>query len=651
METISRRNFWLDILANVEEEGLPCLPPKKKFTPKYNLPILEDYSVPAPESFWEKFPCNYVMPKPSLIDWKELECLAIKVNYPDKKLLSKVVSWLKEGAKIGCSQKFRKPSVAKNSKSAIINGYRVTDTICDWVNKGFVMGPVDLKDIPVNAKVSGMMTRDKPNGAVRCILNLSSPKGLAVNEGISSEDFPTKMSSTTEWLRVLNRAGRDCFINKQDWSDAYKHIGVHPDDLNLQWFKWLGRGFVELCLIFGAVSSAGIFDAVAKIVIFIVIKLSGMDPTMVCQHLDDCVAAAPKNSDALHRFDQQFQDVAKRLGIRLAPRSDPEKSFAPCKSGVVLGVWYCTEKWMWGIPSEKLTRLLNTISEVINTDMVSQREIWSLVGKLIHIRPLIPGGQYHMNYLMEANSKSTDGEHKILITSEMRSQLHFWLKILPMCSGRIPIPDPDKHLPPWAIEVFTDAAGGSWGNKNWHGAGAVTYGWWAFVPWSNKINAGADNGFGKRLDRCMSALELVGPLLTVSSGHMWCRNNVIKIFVDNSGSVAIFKKGYSASCKLSTTLVKAITTVSAGIQCQVEILKITRCSTPMATLSDLLSKGAFQKFWSHAKSIPSLNLPLDMGIVPKSLLKWLKDPKPDDMLGHKILQEIGETSAVLSYNC
>ena len=58
--------------------------PKKKFTPKYNLPILKDYSVPAPDSFWEKFQSNYVMPKPSLIDWKELECLAIKMNYPDK---------------------------------------------------------------------------------------------------------------------------------------------------------------------------------------------------------------------------------------------------------------------------------------------------------------------------------------------------------------------------------------------------------------------------------------------------------------------------------------------------------------------------------------------------------------------------------------
>ena len=60
-----------------------------------------------------------------------------------------------------------------------------------------------------------------------------------MREGISLEDFPTKMSSTTEWLRVLNRAGsgRDCYINKQDWSDAYKHIGVNPDDLNLCWFK------------------------------------------------------------------------------------------------------------------------------------------------------------------------------------------------------------------------------------------------------------------------------------------------------------------------------------------------------------------------------------------------------------------------------
>ena len=59
--------------------------------------------------------------------------------------------------------------------------------------------------------------------------------------------------------------------------------------------------------------------------------------------------------------------------------------------------------------------------------------------------------------------------------------------MLRICSGRGKIIDPDKKLPPWAIDVYTDAAGGSMETVGL-GLGAVTDGWWAYVPWSRAIN-------------------------------------------------------------------------------------------------------------------------------------------------------------------
>ena len=116
------------------------------------------------------------------------------------------------------------------------------------------------------------MTRPKPNGSVRIILNLSAPKGSSVNDGIDVKEYPTFMSSTTKWLKVLKKAGKHCVFLKVDWADAYKHISVSPGDTDLQWFIWMDRAFKELCLIFGAASSPGIFDEVAKIVLFIVMQ-------------------------------------------------------------------------------------------------------------------------------------------------------------------------------------------------------------------------------------------------------------------------------------------------------------------------------------------------------------------------------------------
>ena len=95
---------------------------------------------------------------------------------------------------------------------------------------------------------------------------------------------------------------------------------------------------------------------------------------------------------------------------------------------------------------------------------------------------------------------------------------------------------------------------------------------------------------------------------------------------------------------------KAISTVAAGLMCEVHIKKITRCSNTEATLADCLSKAAFNKFWNIAK-LEKLTFPLDMAKVPKVLMKWILNPKTDDSLGHRILKELAQETSILSYNC
>ena len=51
---------WLGIWKTVVVSNPPELPPLKTFRPKHNLPVLHSYKVNAPDSFWGKFPSNYV---------------------------------------------------------------------------------------------------------------------------------------------------------------------------------------------------------------------------------------------------------------------------------------------------------------------------------------------------------------------------------------------------------------------------------------------------------------------------------------------------------------------------------------------------------------------------------------------------------------
>ena len=205
-------------------------------------------------------------------------------NFPDIKLAYKIYDDLKFGAKIGCRGKFSNPSSASNAPSAYKDGPQVSDAIADWLHKGFAYGPIPLHEVPANAKFSGIMTKPKPNGSVRIILKLSAPLGASVNKGIDPSEFPTTMSSTTAWLRVLSSAGRNAKFYKIDWADAYKHVAVSQEDTELQWFSWAGKAFEELCLIFGCASSAGLFDRLAKVVLHIVLQKANFPCNMVVQH-------------------------------------------------------------------------------------------------------------------------------------------------------------------------------------------------------------------------------------------------------------------------------------------------------------------------------------------------------------------------------
>ena len=627
---------------------LDPLPPMKVFTPKFNLPILNSYEGEAPKEFWDGFPRYKSNKAGGMVDGHKLRLLAEGCGYSNKELLDTVCRDLVEGACIGCKGAFRAPGKAKNAPSALAEGRKVSDAIADWVSKGYARGPFRMDQVPPEAKFNGLMARPKPNGSVRVIMNLSSPKGQSVNDGICSEEFPTSMSSTGKWLEALSRAGRGCKMVKIDWADAYKHLPVSKRDENLQWFSWLGRAFRETRLVFGGASSAGIFDRLNKVVIAIVAIKARMDPLQICQVLDDCCACAPAGSSVLERFDDKFKKVAGVLGIKLAPREDHEKSFAPCTEGVVLGVNYNTRDWTWGIPAEKLCRALHCLDEVASSAQVKQRAFWSLVGKLLHLAPLVPDGKFNLYHLLKANSISNDPDFMVTISERVRSQLKFWRDMLQVCSNMAAIPDPLESLPPWTVEVFTDAAGGTTRSAG-RGVGAVSETWWVYLPWGRQINTGQATADGKALDRSMSALELLGPLLGLCAAAKQARGGAFRFWVDNAGSVFIWKKGYSTSCVLSSTLVTAVACVAAGLGCKVDIVKISRCSTPLASMADALSKADFRRFWALANEEVPGEMPLEPLEVPEALMRWVIHPKEDWDLGRRILRDLHSQEPVLGF--
>ena len=133
----------------------------------------------------------------------------------------------------------------------------------------------------------------------------------------------------------------------------------------------------------------GIYDRFAKIVLFIVIMNSGIPPSLVVQQIDDVVACGPANGELVERFDKEYIRVAEMLGIQLAPRDDPDNSFATKTTDQVLGVWYDSVSWTWWISDEKITIILNMLKDTILSGKCEQWVLWKICGKIINIMVVI----------------------------------------------------------------------------------------------------------------------------------------------------------------------------------------------------------------------------------------------------------------------
>ena len=87
--------------------GDPEPPPKKKFSPKFNLPVLNSYRGNADDRYWRYWPrvsWEDSRKFKSQINPDKLWQMAIDTGFSDRDLLKQVCDDLKQGADIGCRE-------------------------------------------------------------------------------------------------------------------------------------------------------------------------------------------------------------------------------------------------------------------------------------------------------------------------------------------------------------------------------------------------------------------------------------------------------------------------------------------------------------------------------------------------------------------
>ena len=298
---------------------------------------------------------------------------------------------------------------------------------------------------------------------------------------------------------------------------------------------------------------------------------------------------------------------------------------------------YNIKAFKWWIREDELGSIIDALTKLIEDPNQTLLFMKTLTGKLGDVKLMIPEGKFYFGQLVKESTYNCDADMGRIVQASdwCRSEALFWRIFLPFCSKMTTTPDPAYQLPSWSLHAFPDSAGGSMTTEG-AGMGAVIFpDWWTYTPWGRAINSGQLYKDGKRLASNMSALELVGPLAILCGASSRVRGQDLIMWVDNSGSVAIYEKGWCESCMLCTTLVLAISQVAASLQCQLEIRKIKRCSNAGSVAADAISKAEFANF---RKIMPlATRYPAEL---PRVLTDWLQNPVETRWLGRDIIREM-----------
>lgn len=149
------------------------------------------------------------------------------------------------------------------------------------------------------------------------IVDLSSPNGSSVNDGISPDEFTTEYIHVDHIIRMVSQHSQGALMAKFDVEAAYRNIPIHPSDHFLLGMRWRGKYYVHLALPFSLRSAPYLFNSVADIVEWI-LKHSQQVLDLLL-YLYDFISVGTLNSPLCAQYLSIAQQVCHTLGLPLHP--------------------------------------------------------------------------------------------------------------------------------------------------------------------------------------------------------------------------------------------------------------------------------------------------------------------------------------------
>ena len=374
-------------------------------------------------------------------------------GHPDQQAVAYVLDGIQHGFRLGFRPSRRLRAAKTNKPSAAQNPKVIDDYLALEVSKCRVAGPFQSAPLP-NLQISsfGVIPKKGQPGKWRLIVDLSSPRGSSVNDGISADEFSMHYIKVDQIIRMVAKYGPGALMAKFDVETAYRNIAVHPEDLYLLGMKWRGHFYVDLALPFGLRSAPYIFNAVADMVEWIILNKYSVPDLL--HYLDDFITAGPASSDQCSRNLQTSLTVCRSLGLPL----HPNKCIGPSTRLVVLGVELDSLQQSARLPADKLAALRELIQSWRAKQWCTRRQLESLIGHLHHAAKVVWPGRTFLRRMIDLLCCFRARDHPIRLSAEFRRDLQWWSDFLTTWHGVSFWLFPGLSATP-DLEVTSDAAG------------------------------------------------------------------------------------------------------------------------------------------------------------------------------------------------
>lgn len=382
-----------------------------------------------------------------------------------------------------------------------------------------LLGPLNRTKFPqVHVSPFGVIPKSEP-GKWRLILDLSSPKGNSVNDGVDRQLSSLSYVSVDDIAERVMLKGRGALMAKFDLKEAYRQVSVHPDDRWMLGMEWNGQLFVDTALPFGLRSAPMIFNAVAEALAYLIRRkgVKGLD-----HYLDDfSIVGDPKSTECSHHL-----TIALETCVQTGFTVKAEKTEGPATKIILLGIELDSELLQLRLPQDKLDKLRELVAKWRKRKGCTKRELQSLAGYLNHACKVIRPGRRFLRGVFGLMSQFHKQDHMIRLNTAFRADMEWWHVFASSWNGVSLMRDATLNSP--SVEIWSDASGG-WGCGAWWRCN------WFQVRWEDWPAFASASIAAKELLPIIVAIAIWGP--------QWVGLSVL-CHCDNEGVVAAVKGGY-----------------------------------------------------------------------------------------------------------